>query len=123
MSHPDISGKWENELGSVMTLTVNGNEVSGTYRTTVGDTAAINQDAPLKGTFQFPLISFIVDYKTTHAHCLTAWVGRFEDTGGRLTLKTMWLLGSLFSGPEDNPVPKEVWETFNINSDVFFQLS
>ncbi len=119
MSNPDISGEWKNDLGSIMTLKVNGNDVSGTYKTAVGDSIAVGHDAPLKGTVQYPLISFIVDYKTSNDHCLTAWVGRFEDTGGKLTLKTMWLLGSLFSGPEDNPVPKEPWETFQINSDVF----
>jgi hypothetical protein len=60
MPAPNIDGSWENELGSVMELTVQGSDVSGGYKTASGDPSA-RVPLPLKGMLHYPLISFLVN--------------------------------------------------------------
>lgn len=115
----NVSGKWENDIGSSVSLVVQGNEVSGTYHTAVGDPSAFTQPAELKGILQYPLISFSVDFHQPDSPSLASWVGRFEEHNGTMKLYTLWLLGCQHAGPEHNRVSLRLWEMFKINSDIF----
>jgi Avidin family len=126
MSTPNIDGSWENTLGSKMVLSTTGLEITGTYSTAVGDKQA-KKPLPLKGTLHYPLVSFLVDYSKSDSLC--AWVGRFhevkvknDDDTTELVLGTLWLLGNLYHGEDNNLKATEFWNTFQINQDVFRRI-
>jgi hypothetical protein len=112
------------QLGSEMVISTNRTDITGTYKTAVGDPDA-QTELPLKGTLHYPLISFVVDFPKSDSVC--AWVGRFEEVNkndqSELILRTIWVLGSLYHGPREHLEATEFWNTFQINQDKFTKTS
>lgn len=108
-----LAGTWVNQLGSHLTLQVDGHGVlRGDYRSGMGPLAG--RSHAVQGLYDAPpdgspvLLSFLVDW--TEAHCVTAWSGLClvaEDE-----IRTTWLMTS------ETP-PGEEWRATVIGHDVF----
>lgn len=112
-----IDGIWYNELGSEMTLSVDGMMVTGTYQTTVGDAQGIYQLVGSVDTEPSNLgqaVGFVVawvnDYGT--ANSVTTWSGQWQLIAGEETITTMWLLTAEVGSPSD-------WNATLVGKDVF----
>ena len=108
-----LSGTWVNQLGSHLTLRVEGDGVlRGDYRSGMGPLAG--RSHPLQGLYDAPaegapvLLSFVVDW--TEAHCVTAWSGLCLPSKDEI--HTTWLMTS------ETP-PGEEWRATVIGHDVF----
>jgi hypothetical protein len=55
---PEFGGTWANQLGATMTLTVNGDMISGTYRSKVSGGGGPTPPKPLTGFKNGDLIAF-----------------------------------------------------------------
>jgi Avidin family len=112
-----IDGVWYNELGSQLTLKVNGNNISGTYKTTVGNA---------KGTYQVcgmrvpgsgksdEAIGFVVAWvnDSGSSSSVTSWSGQWQIIDGKEEINTTWLLTSA-EPPEDD------WKSTLVGRDIF----
>jgi len=108
----DFSGKWVNELGSVMTLTQNGQALTGQYISKVsGDERPVN--GPLSGWVDGQVISFTVNWPLPS---ITAWVGHLITKDGNDAIETLWQLATTLPDPND---PSELWESIFSGSDRF----
>jgi uncharacterized protein (DUF2147 family) len=114
-----ISGTWKNQLGSTLVLTVKGKNISGYYKTAVGD---VNRSKryPVVGIRDGEIISFIVLWKDHSS--ITSWVGRHITASDGERIYTMWLMADLY---RDKKLKKkrEIWNSFFTNSDVFTKQS
>lgn len=100
----DFNGIWRNELESEMHLAVDpkGN-VSGKYKTGVG-TPGPSEEFDLVGFATGDLVSFTVNFGQYRS--LTSWVGQHTLENGSEEIKTMWLLASTVTDPDD---PINLW--------------
>jgi hypothetical protein len=108
-----FSGKWRNQLGSEMELSVTPEgRVAGQFRSAVG-TASHAHSYPLVGFAESDLISFCVSFG---GHGVAAWVGQHTVRQGRERIATMWHL------EQDIPNEQEarwLWSGVRAGSDVF----
>lgn len=111
-----LNGTWYNELGSCMTLTENGNSVTGTYQTVVGDA---------EGTYDLigrtdtdndssQAIGFVVVWQNQYgsSDSVTTWSGQYQIIDGVEIIVATWLLTQETS-PDDD------WASTLINKDIF----
>ncbi|XP_043918549.1 avidin-like [Protopterus annectens] len=116
-----LSGKWENQHKSILTIT-NVKESTGTlmgnYVTIVsvkGNGTTANPESALYGVQdrgEQPTFAFTVDW--SFAESKTAWVGQcFVDNKGRETLETVWVLRSKVDKQSDN------WKATRVGMDTF----
>jgi hypothetical protein len=109
----NFSGRWANELGSVMRLTVNGQQVTGDYsRPVSGGGGTVRGD--LAGFVDGDLISFVVNWDGPGS--LTAWTGQLVRDDNRDTIKTLWLL---VMNVEDADEPTGLWQSTLVGTDEF----
>jgi hypothetical protein len=119
-----ISGTWYNQLGSIMTLTTDGDGgLSGTYESAVGEAAdsyilAGRYDADPPSDGSGTSIGWAVSFRNDelNAHSTATWSGQYfaesdDDTIPERIL-THWLLTS-------STVPDDVWKSTNVGSDTF----
>ncbi len=100
----DFEGNWENGLGSQMELSVNGNAVSGVYRTNVGAPTP-TEEFDLVGLVTGDLITFTVNFGKYGS--LTAWAGQHTEKGvGEFEIKTLWHLAKNIPDAEE---PSDLW--------------
>ena len=115
----NLSGVWYNELGSTMTLQINGSQLAGTYQTAVGNATGLYQ---LTGSFD-PMptpgpsgisLGWVVAWNNPsgNSHSVTAWCGQCQVIGGRETLTAMWLLS-------EETDPQNDWKSVFVGKDVF----
>jgi hypothetical protein len=115
-----LNGKWYNELGSEMDLTVEQGLVTGTYHTAVGDAKG---EYPLAGRADItndttPNIGFVVSWENQYANAesVTAWSGQYQivnkDDDEEEVITTFWLLTM-----ETNP--KLNWRSTLVGQDTF----
>lgn len=114
------NGTWYNELGSVMTLTINGASVTGTYQTAVGDASGIYQlvgnidtDGNPDGNGQ--AIGWVVVWNNEakgSSHSVTAWSGQYQLNNSEEEITALWLLTSEMPPAYD-------WSATHVNQDVF----
>ena len=112
-----LEGKWCNQLGSYMELSVNGSDVTGKYVTAVGRAdgpydirgrRVINEDGS-------QVVGFVVAWqneKYGNSHSVATWCGQLQIIDGQEMITTLWLLTR-------QKQPKDNWESVNINKDVF----
>jgi hypothetical protein len=92
----NIHGIWYNELGSTMSLIVNGNSLTGKYQTAVGDA---------KGTYDLvgqidvgsnadEALGWVVLWSNEFGskNSITTWSGQRQQINGVDTIMTTWLL-------------------------------
>ena len=113
-----FSGKWKNQLGSVMELQTTGNQVTGKYHTAVGAPTNIEL-FDIIGVVNGDLISIVVDWGKYGS--ITAWVG--EQTadvgGGNERIVTMWHLVKNISEDDEK---SSLWGAFLDGSDIFYKI-
>lgn len=91
-----LKGHWYNELGSELVLTIDGNDVRGTFRTTVGDApdvyrvVGLTDEAPSSDT-QVVAFSVVWDnLRQWDLHSVTTWSGQYQRVAGDEVLATFW---------------------------------
>ena len=106
----DITGKYINELGSIMEILSTENcELKGTYKSGVGTTFSY----PLIGSYDYDgqALGWAVSYQQSNSTC--TWSGQaFENDEGCVCIHTTWLLASKTS-------MSDIWMSTNIGTDVF----
>jgi hypothetical protein len=112
-----LEGVWYNELGSQMTLSVDGAVITGTYMTAVGDAqgqyplyGAANSNPSSFGQAVGWVVAWVND--SGDADSVTAWSGQYQQIDGGDTLTAMWLLTSETPAAED-------WASTQVGQDVF----
>ncbi|HXB54849.1 MAG TPA: avidin/streptavidin family protein [Vicinamibacteria bacterium] len=108
----DFKGHWVNELGSYMDLSINGEDVTGTYVSAVSDAGGPTPPFPLRGTVAGDLISFTVNWE----EAITAWVGHGVINNGQPQILTLWHL--ILTVPNETD-PEEQWKTVMAGADEF----
>lgn len=108
----DFAGTWKNQMGSTMTLVVNGQSVAGEYTSTDSSSGA-QAKGRLVGSIDGDLIAFVVNWDDYFS--LTAWNGQLVGD----TLKTLWLL--VKDIPDTNEQQK-LWQSTNIGADQFTRV-
>lgn len=110
----DFEGVWMNGLGSEMELSVNGNALSGVYRTNVGAPAPTEEFA-LVGFVTNDLITFTVNFGKYGS--ITAWAGQHtEVSAGQFEIKTLW---HLTKNVTDQNEPEELWSSILAGANTF----
>ncbi|WP_371396818.1 avidin/streptavidin family protein [Fretibacter rubidus] len=84
-----IDGLWENDRGSQVRFTALDGELSGVYKTNVGQPDK-SQSFPLRGFVQGDQVSFTVNFKGYSS--MTAWVGQMSEDAGGPYIQTLWHL-------------------------------
>jgi hypothetical protein len=112
----DFSGSWANELGSTMTITAQGSQVTGTYQSAVS-----GGGGPVTGTLQGyangDLISFVVLWP---AAAITAWVGQLVPSAGPEILQTLW---QMTTNTAEGDEPAGIWNSIYAGADQFVRTS
>jgi hypothetical protein len=108
-----IAGQWVNERGSAVTLSCEGDTLSGVYNTNVGEPDK-GQSFPLTGWAEGDNVSFTVNFKGYGS--ITAWVGQVETVDGQEQLKTLW---HLTRDVEDEQEADDMWKSVTAGASVF----
>lgn len=110
--HVDFSGRWRNQLGSTMELTVNGSGLTGEYTSAVsgGGGSIIGT---LSGYINGDLIAFVVNWPSA---AITAWTGQLTSEGGRDVIKTLW---QMTTNVADEDEETGLWASIYAGSDQF----
>ena len=107
-------GRWKNQIGSEMNLTIAGQDVMGTYTSA---SSASSGGGPitgqLKGYVAGDLISFLVIWPRGS---MTAWTGQLVDDENAPRIKTLW---HLVTDVPDADEPKRLWTSTFAGADEF----
>lgn len=112
----NLTGEWENQNGSVLTIGPVGNGTfEGSFVSTKGR-AARNRRYPVRGTVNGELLAFAVDFANDaeNLHSISNFTGRLHDG----VLHTVWVLAREFEDAERTK-PTQPWNTFVFNADRF----
>ncbi len=107
-----LKGHWYNELGSELVLVIDGNDIRGTCRTTVGDAPGVyrvvglTDEAPSAGT-QVVAFSVAWDNERGDLHSVTTWSGQYRQVDGDEVLVTFWAR-TLETEPNSDEQPTQV---------------
>ncbi|MEX3694420.1 avidin/streptavidin family protein [Paraburkholderia sp. BR14263] len=111
---PELVGKWENELGSIMTIVqFDGENFSGTYESAVSSDGQY-ATGPLSGTVAGDAIASTVKCDTAYAS-VTGWSGLLLGNGNQVWMYTLW---NLSSTPEKED---DFWQSIQAGADLFVQ--
>lgn len=112
-----VAGTWYNELGSVMTLNINGSQLTGTYQTAVGNAKGIYSlvggldSLPSSGGQALGfVVAWVNQYGTSNS--VTTWSGQYQLIAGIEQIGTQWLL-------TQETYPGANWASTLINHDLF----
>jgi hypothetical protein len=108
-----FTGKWQNELGSVMDLDVVNGLVNGTYNSAVSATGA-PVTGKIKGFAKADILALVVRWNIPAAS-MTSWVGQVERRGGD-RIRTLW---HLVQDVPDQDEPQELWASVLTGTDLF----
>lgn len=112
---PGLVGKWENELGSIMTIEqFDGTNFSGTYQSAVSSDGK-SLTGPLLGTIAGDALAFTVNWGTTYSS-VTSWNGLLLGDGSQTYMYTLW---NLSSTPENED---DVWQSIQAGAELFAQI-
>jgi hypothetical protein len=107
-------GKWTNQIGSTMELSVVGHDVTGIYTSENSQIAGGGSvTGSLKGYVAADVISFTVLWP---GGSITAWVGQLVDDADAPRIKTLW---QLVTDIPDAQEPKKLWTTTLAGADEF----
>ena len=113
----DFAGVWRNELGSEMELQLNGNAVSGIYRTNVGSPKP-TEEFSLVGLATGDLITFTVNFGKYGS--LTAWAGQHtEHEAGVYEIRTLWHLAKNIENADE---PEDLWSAVLAGANTFKRI-
>lgn len=109
----DFSGTWVNDLGSEVTFVQNVREITGTYKTNVGQPDPTEEFNVVGWAFG-DQISFTTDF-SKHGS-LTAWVGQHTDHTGEEVIHTLWQLSRNVQDPNEK---ESLWAGIQAGSNQF----
>ena len=110
----DFSGKWHNQHGSEMTLTVAPDgKVTGTFHTGVGSPSP-PEGFPLVGFVCGDLIAFSVNFGKYQS--VTAWTGQHTIEDGVEAIESMWHLAINI---EERAEKDWLWSGIRSGADTF----
>ena len=112
-----LGGTWYNELGSVMELEIRGSEITGIYKTNVGDADGWYSIVGRTGGAQAnrETLGFLVLWKNgkRDTDSVTVWTGELlADSRGNERIETMWLLTCETSAQDE-------WKSTLAGKDIF----
>ncbi len=108
-----VAGQWVNDRGSAVTLSCEGDRLSGVYNTNVGQPDK-GQSFPVTGWAEGDNVSFTVNFKGYGS--ITAWVGQVENSGGAEQLKTLW---HLTRNIDEAAEADDLWKSVTAGASVF----
>lgn len=114
----NVSGKWVNEYQSTAEFVISGEDITGTYTSTVSSTGREIKGA-IKGYITGDTLAFSVLWNTP-AESITSWVGQIVDLHGTETLKTLWQL--VVNLPDDDE-PTGLWTSIYAGADNFTRVA
>lgn len=114
-----LTGKWFNELGSSMVISLSGNTIKGTYTNAAGSAAGdydflgVVEPAPT-GTNQAVawVVTWVRKSDKKNVHSVTAWSGQYQLIDDEETITAEWLLTA-------ETDPADDWSSTTIGQDVF----
>jgi hypothetical protein len=109
----DFSGTWINELGSTMTLSMNGDQLTGAYLSQVSGGGPPAQ-GNVTGWASGYLISVTVDWVGLAS--ISSWVGQVVIVDYSEVIATLWQMTMAISPPEQST---ELWQSVLAGSDTF----
>ena len=113
----DFSGTWINELGSILILTCDANQViKGSYKTAKG-APSHKEVFSLVGFASGDLISFSVNFGKYGT--LTSWVGQHTLENDIEVIKTSWLLAKNIADQDEE---KDLWGAILTGANTFKRL-
>ncbi|MEM8530773.1 MAG: avidin/streptavidin family protein [Chloroflexota bacterium] len=113
-----LSGKWYNELGSMIEIEVVGDTITGTFTPNTDELVGVY---PLTGrTDSDPspdsqAFGFVVAWHRgpeDNLHSVTAWSGQYQTIDGKEALTTQWLLTR-------EHIPEHNWSSTVVGHDTF----
>ena len=114
-----INGIWYNELGSSMSVTINGNTISGTYSNAAGQAAGeydfigVLEPSPVNTNQALAwVVTWVRKADQKNFHSVTAWSGQYQLIQGIETITTEWLMTA-------ETTPDADWASTNVGHDVF----
>jgi hypothetical protein len=112
----DFNGGWRNELGSMMTLRVDGETVSGDYVSAVSEQGSgPTPPYPLHGTTTGDLIAFSVNWGSE----ITTWTGHaVTQADGHDSIPTLWQIVQAVPNETD---PENPWKMILSGADAFWR--
>ena len=117
----DLGGRWANQNGSILDLSVEGqSRLSGTFSSRKGRAAA-DRTYPVIGVSNGELVTFCVTFDdgADNLHSITSFSGRLvRDRDGIDRLHTLWVLARQFED-ETRTKPTQAWNSFLVNTDIF----
>ena len=114
----NVAGTWYNQLGSKMTVKVDGGQIDGTYETAVGSSQG---KYVLTGRTDIDIVAdasrnigWVVMWEGEKGNLdsLTSWSGQLQEIDGEEIITTFWLL-TIGTKPEIN------WHSTLIGQDIF----
>jgi hypothetical protein len=110
-----LNGDWFNELGSKMTLNVDGQDISGKYFTAVGDAEGI-YDLSGRTNEDNTVLGFSIAWQNSYgdSESATAWSGEYHSDED--VIVTTWLLTDQTDEAND-------WKSTTVGKDVFQRQS
>ena len=110
-----LSGDWFNELGSKMSLKVDGQDITGEYQTAVGDAEGI-YDLSGRTNETNSVLGFSVAWQNAYgdSESATAWSGQYHSDED--VIVTTWLLTDQTNESDD-------WKSTLVGKDVFQRLA
>jgi hypothetical protein len=107
----DFSGTWKNELGSEMSLSQNGDKLTGDYNSAVSSDGS-HTSGRLRGYCDGDLIAFIVHWEEFQA--ITSWVGQVDSDG--VSIHALWQMTKQVDEGQE-------WASINAGFDAFDRLA
>ncbi len=106
-----LSGDWFNELGSKMSLKVDGQDITGEYQTAVGNAEGI-YDLSGRTNESNSILGFSVAWQNAYGdnESATAWSGQYHSDED--VIVTTWLLTDQTDDADD-------WKSTLVGKDVF----
>lgn len=125
-SDTSIIGDWVNQVGSGLTFKQSGTELSGHYRTSVGN-ADKGKSYPIRGWRNGRCLGFSVSWQP-ESDSITSWAGLIQpDESGDISIHTVWVLVSGSKLAEKNgqtcKVSTQPWEAFGTQTSIFSRAS
>lgn len=112
----NIEGKWSNTKDSLLELTQNGNSITGTFDSGVGDGGLVIK-APIVGWVNGDRVTFAATYEAFGT--VVAWVGQVRGEPGNPVIDAHFLHESNVLESEET---EKLWASTRTGSDQFSKV-
>lgn len=109
----DFEGRWQNERGSEVVLSLGEDRVSGFYQTNVGQPDK-SEKFPLTGFVQGDQITFSVNFGKYGS--MTSWTGQLSEDSNGPYIRTLW---HLTRDVPDDQEDADLWKSITAGASTF----